>query len=362
MITIKKTLFLPDTYPLERIGNKQDMLFFDIETTGFSGDYSNLYLIGCAYYQGHTWHLIQWFADTKLAEVELLHAFFAFLKNYKLLIHFNGDGFDIPYLLKRCAHFNLSYNFSNITSIDIYKKVKVHRKLLALESLKQKSIESFLGISREDQYSGGQLISVYEEYLFSKETYLYNLLLLHNEDDLKGMPTLLPILQYCDFFEHSFTLIEEYTKQELDLFGDSFPLATFVYESDYPLPVPLLLEKSPFRIECENNRLTLTVSCYQGTLKYFFPDYKNYFYLIDEDIAVHKSIGEFMERSTRKKATAKTCYTKKSGCFLPMCSSTSTPIFQEDCKSKQIFVEYTTPQFQSSQDASKYLKEILGLW
>lgn len=46
MITIEKTLNLPDTYPLERIGRLEELLFFDIETTGFSGDYSNLYLIG----------------------------------------------------------------------------------------------------------------------------------------------------------------------------------------------------------------------------------------------------------------------------------------------------------------------------
>ena len=49
MITIEKQLQLPNTYPLERIGRLSELLFFDIETTGFSGDYSNLYLIGCTY-------------------------------------------------------------------------------------------------------------------------------------------------------------------------------------------------------------------------------------------------------------------------------------------------------------------------
>ena len=47
MITIKHPVDLPDTYPLERIGALRDLLFFDIETTGFSGDTSQLYLIGC---------------------------------------------------------------------------------------------------------------------------------------------------------------------------------------------------------------------------------------------------------------------------------------------------------------------------
>lgn len=52
MITIKHPVDLPDTYPLDRIGPLKDLLFFDIETTGFSGDTSQLYLIGCTYHDG----------------------------------------------------------------------------------------------------------------------------------------------------------------------------------------------------------------------------------------------------------------------------------------------------------------------
>ena len=160
MITIEKKLRLPDTYPLERIGKLEDLLFFDIETTGFSGDRCQLYLIGCTYYKDNTWNLIQWFADTRAAEADLLHHFFKFLEQYKTLVHFNGDGFDIPFLLKRCKHFNLPYSFDNVASFDIYKKVKPYRNLLRLDSLKQKSIEQFLEISRTDKYNGGQLIEV----------------------------------------------------------------------------------------------------------------------------------------------------------------------------------------------------------
>ena len=36
MITIKHPFDFPDTYPLDRIGPLKDILFFDIETTGFS--------------------------------------------------------------------------------------------------------------------------------------------------------------------------------------------------------------------------------------------------------------------------------------------------------------------------------------
>ena len=75
MITIKHPIEFPNTYPLDRIGPLKDLLFFDIETTGFSGETSQLYLIGCTYFDGFGWKLIQWFADTRQAEKELLDPF-----------------------------------------------------------------------------------------------------------------------------------------------------------------------------------------------------------------------------------------------------------------------------------------------
>ena len=123
MITIKHPVDLPDTYPLDRIGPLKDLLFFDIETTGFSGDTSQLYLIGCTYHDGFGWRLIQWFADSRESERELLTAFFTFMERFKILVHFNGDGFDIPYLLKCCRRLDLPYDFDRIKSVDIYKKI-----------------------------------------------------------------------------------------------------------------------------------------------------------------------------------------------------------------------------------------------
>lgn len=46
--------------------------------------------------------------------------------------------------------------------------------------MKQKSIEQFLGVHREDKYNGGQLIDVYREYLHTHEKFLFDLLILHN--------------------------------------------------------------------------------------------------------------------------------------------------------------------------------------
>ena len=55
-----------------------------------------------------------------------------------------------------------------------------------------------------------------------------------------------------------------------------------------------------------------------GELKHFYKDYKNYYYLPAEDTAYHKSVSEFVDRSARVQATARTAYTKKTGSFVPV--------------------------------------------
>ena len=103
MITIQNPLTFTSSYPPKRLGAISDLLFFDIETTGFSGDYASVYLIGCVWHDGNTWILTQYFAETRDAEEEVLDAFFALLRTKRILVHFNGNGFDIPFLTKRCV-------------------------------------------------------------------------------------------------------------------------------------------------------------------------------------------------------------------------------------------------------------------
>ena len=47
MITTEHTFSAPPSYPLERLGQPESLLFFDIETTGFSASRHQIYLIGC---------------------------------------------------------------------------------------------------------------------------------------------------------------------------------------------------------------------------------------------------------------------------------------------------------------------------
>ena len=349
MITIHETPLFPETYPLDRLGKREDLLFFDIETTGFSGEYSNLYLVGCVYYEGGRWNLVQWFADTVSAEKEVLVTFFEFLRRFPIVVHFNGDGFDIPYLLKRCRAYDLPYDFSGVTSLDIYKKIRPYRNLLGLESMKQKAIEQFLG----------QLIEVYKDYLFSHEQVLLDMLLLHNADDLRGMPGILPILNYPDYLEHGFTLEGQELLTRNDLFGREYHALKLVYQSDYTVPVPFSRSSSVADLEAKGGQLTATVDLYEGELKYFYPDYKNYYYLIYEDRAIHKSVAEYVDREARIKATAKTCYTRRAGCYLPQFAPIFDPVLQKEYKDRITYFPYDDRQFAEQERNGGYVRHLL---
>ena len=131
-----------------------NILFFDIETTGFAAKNTSCYLIGCVYHKENNWHYIQWFADSVSDEILVIFNFFEFAQQYKYLAHFNGDGFDIPYIADKCKMLRLPYTFDNFISIDLLKASKSIKELLKLENHKQKTIETFLGIYRADKYSG----------------------------------------------------------------------------------------------------------------------------------------------------------------------------------------------------------------
>ncbi|MDE7327732.1 MAG: exonuclease, partial [Lachnospiraceae bacterium] len=87
--------------------------------------------------------------------------------------------------------------------------------------------------------------------------------------------------------------------------------------------------------------LLLCIPVISGTLKYFFENYRDYYYLPMEDCAMHKSIAQFVSKEYRKRATRETCYQKKQGDFLPQPEKIITPAFCIHAKDSFTFFENT---------------------
>lgn len=163
---------------------KENTMFFDIETTGFSPVKAIVYMIGCARRIKNRIVIDQYFAESVDDEAAVIEAFAGSLSGCSTIISFNGVGFDIPFLKNKYKKYKQDDPFCNVQILDIFKELSPIKPLLRLENYKQKSIEAFLGIDREDKYSGGELINVYYEYLAQKDDEKLSLLLTHNYEDV----------------------------------------------------------------------------------------------------------------------------------------------------------------------------------
>lgn len=348
-------------YDISRIAPTKELLFLDIETTGFTARSSYLYMIGCAYHVDGHWCTIQWMAEKYDEEAAVLNAFFAFLKDFKYIIHFNGNQFDLPYLTQKCEQLGLDYSFDGYTGIDIYKRLSPCKVFLGLSNCKQKTMEQYLGINRTDAFTGGELIGVYHDFVKSPSDFARTSLLLHNEDDLKGMLQILPMLSYYDLLHDSLRVKKASASSYTDFHGINRQELVLALELPTALPKPLTAHANNCYFRGEGNEGSIRVPIYAEEMKYFYAAYHDYYYLPEEDVALHKSVAGFVDNDHRVQATAATCYTRKTSKYLPMWENLFEPVFCREYRSKDIFFELTT-EFKHDRAAfNKYANHILAM-
>ena len=348
-------------YPIEKFGKKEEILFVDIETTGLSASHASIYLLGCCFYERNEWMIRQWLCENPEEEKELLENFYKHLSSYSSLIHFNGNQFDLPFIQKRAALYDIPIQFENMTGVDIYKRIFPYRHFLRLTNCKQKTLEEFLGIHREDEYSGGELIRVYKSFCQSPTQEALHLLLQHNRDDVYGMIRLLPILSYADFFNESLTVRKVESNTTKDAFGRPQKELLIYFSLSTSLPKPISCHGNDCYFSGRNNDGMIKVPVFTEEMKFFYSDYKNYYYLPHEDMAIHKSVSTYVDPAFREQAAAATCYTRKNGEYLPQWDVVFEPFFKREYHSKHLFFELTD-EFRNNRNAfSLYASHILSM-
>lgn len=170
--------------------------FLDIETTGLSRNKNIVYLIGIIYYNlnSNSWVLKQIFANKINKEADILLKTIKLLNKYSTIINYNGSAFDIPFLNARLKYHNIDYYIEKEKSFDIYKIVRSEKDILNLKNLKLETLEKYMGIQRQDIYSGKECIKLYYDYLENMDLSLQEDILRHNREDLVYMLEIMPIL------------------------------------------------------------------------------------------------------------------------------------------------------------------------
>lgn len=325
--------------------DKEEILFFDIETTGLSPKTSSLYMIGAMFFDGSRgiWHLRQFFADNYNSEAKIIISFLEILKKYNYLYHFNGRTFDIPYIINKCekhgikpdSHCLLILNdmyYKN--SIDLLALIRPLKKLLYIQKAGQADLEKWLGINRKDQYNGGQLISVYSQYMqyktinSTKAARLKDLLLLHNHDDIKHMLDVCSMLSYSEIFSGSCNIaITDITpgnngqNKYINIIfshNKTIPkkvsvIKQFPESKEKTIPANNILLTGNARLELEKNYAILSVPLFYGNLKYFYPGGKDYYFI--EGFFIPSATLQELKGSSQFYITYKdkTCFYKVPG-------------------------------------------------
>ena len=302
MITITKKVspkYPPEEY-LEILSPDlpQNILFYDIETTGLSPDRDEVYLIGAAVQKDGGYEYIGFFSESPEDEPAVLSAFANLCKECSCMVMYNGTTFDHPFLTKRYNLYGLPDPLRK-KELDLYKAYRPLKPLLGLKSMRQSTLEACTGIERK--YPNGKAgITLYKAYQKDKDPIKQKILVGHNIEDIEGMLHITSFASYLQYQEARFRSTNAAPQNEKILFQ---------IETDLPIPKPFTFENPHIKTEGETHKAKVWIPTNADKLKQYYPDYKNYDYIPAEDTAMTRSVSRFLDKSLRKAATPETCYT-----------------------------------------------------
>lgn len=180
-----------------------DIGILDIETTGLSPKNSAFILGGLVTPDENGLKAEQFFAESLSHEKETLTEFWKASSSKDVLITFNGQHFDLPFMKERAEGMIESFPYH----LDLYQLVRKFSPIRKfLPNLRQKTVEDYMGLwqYRKDEISGGESVDLYYRYLTGKSPELKEKVLLHNHDDIVQLYRLLKVLEKTELHKAMF--------------------------------------------------------------------------------------------------------------------------------------------------------------
>lgn len=177
--------------------NMMDMAYFDIETTGFDKEEDIIMLISIGWFvDENTFHIKQYYADSKNEEKDVLKKFKKDIALYKKWCSYNGKAFDEPFIKRRMIKNDIDDFVLPEEHIDLYRLIRPYYKQLGLKRCNLKSVEKYIGIDRLDKIDGGVSVELYKRYLKNKDKDLRKTIMLHNYEDVLNLPKIFKVV-FC---------------------------------------------------------------------------------------------------------------------------------------------------------------------
>ena len=160
----------------------------DIEATGLDPSRCKVCLVALLVQTDTGIRITQFLAENHYEESRVLDAVLRFLKDegVSLLITFNGQAYDIPFINRR-LEMNFSDSYIDIFDFDLYRFLRKGTDLKdRAGSMSQKSIENFYGIysDRKDTITGRESVTLFNEYSLTGNPVIEKVILTHNREDV----------------------------------------------------------------------------------------------------------------------------------------------------------------------------------
>jgi len=173
-------------------GQPEELLFLDTETTGLAGGTGSLaFLVGLGWWAGGSWHIRQYFLPGPGQEIPILKALQEVAQRFRLVVTFNGNGFDLPLLRTRALLSRCEDPCARLASWDL---LAASRRLWGrrLNDCRQQTLEvEVCGLGRgAGDIEGSRIPQAYFDYLQTGQPGLIPRVLRHNQRDVRGMALL----------------------------------------------------------------------------------------------------------------------------------------------------------------------------
>ncbi len=176
--------------------DRDRIIFLDTETTGVHGGTGMCpFLVGVAHFSGNDFRMIQYFIRDFDEEPSMLYALGELLKDFDLVITYNGASFDIPLLETRFTLARLDSPFERMSHFDL---LNTARRLWrnGHGSCRLVSLERLLAFVRGEDVPGSMIPRVYFDYLQRRAAPDLPRIFTHNIYDVISLAAL--TVEACD--------------------------------------------------------------------------------------------------------------------------------------------------------------------
>ncbi|KAA3633746.1 MAG: hypothetical protein DWP97_08445 [Calditrichaeota bacterium] len=236
------------------------LLFFDIETTGVSGSGAVPFLIGCGSLFENEFVVRQYLLADYTDETAMLEDLLDELTADKVLVTYNGASFDLPFVKDRMIINRVTRNIPLAGHIDLLHSTRrIFKKRLKDCSLTNIEREIF-GFHRQDDIPGYLVPSVFFEWLNSDSLELMPLVVEHNKYDIFSLYLLLyELIQVFQSEGETLSEIDDlhalsklfYNKQENEKSKKIFKV---IHQSEKISPEILLYQSLIYKKEKDYNK------------------------------------------------------------------------------------------------------------